>query len=198
MAKIFTTLNDTELVALLRAGAVGVIPTDTVYGLVSSVYNAPAVTRMYGLKAREKKPGTSIAASVGQLAELGIDPAVLERAAIYWPNSISIVMAAGPQFSYIHQGLGDSPFRVVKDSALQSLLTAVGPLVTTSANDPGQTPATNFKEAQNYFGDSVDFYVDGIELTNRPSSTIIRINEQGTIDIIREGAVRLTKDGRLS
>jgi L-threonylcarbamoyladenylate synthase len=197
MAKIFQSLGDTELVALLRSGAIGVIPTDTVYGLAASIYHAEAVRRMYALKARERKPGTTIAASVAQLSGLGIAPELLSKAARLWPNALSVIMISGSEFAYIHQGVGDSPFRVVGDPALRAVLELTGPLVTTSANDPGMPPASDVQEAKAYFGDTVDFYVDGPALLDRPPSTIVRFSDTGQLELIRAGAVHIPKDGQL-
>jgi L-threonylcarbamoyladenylate synthase len=197
MVRIFQSLDDAELITMLKNGAVGVIPTDTVYGLVASAFQQEAVERMYALKARERKPGTSIAASAEQLARLGIDPVILKKAVTLWPNPISIVMTPDAQFGYITQGIGDSPFRVVGNPELLALLEQTGPLATSSANHPGSPPATNFQEAKRYFGDQVDFYVDGIELVNRPASTIVRFTKNGSLEVIREGAIHVTEDGRI-
>lgn len=68
----FETITDARLAELLLASAVGVIPTDTVYGLVARASDEAAVARLYSLKPRENKPGTIIAASIDQLVELGI------------------------------------------------------------------------------------------------------------------------------
>jgi L-threonylcarbamoyladenylate synthase len=195
MAKIFRSLDDPELIELIQQGAVGVIPTDTVYGLVTSVLNRQAVERMYALKRRERKPGTTIAASVAQLEQLGIAPKHLTRAAAFWPNSISIIMPPGTSFAYIHQGVGDSPFRVVQDETLSSILQRTGPLLTSSANQPGERPAGTIAEAQAYFGDHVDFYVDGGVFGERPPSTIVRFDDAGKLQIIRQGAVVISNGG---
>ena len=42
-AQIFHSLDDPALAALLKTGAVGVIPTDTVYGLVCQASDEAAV-----------------------------------------------------------------------------------------------------------------------------------------------------------
>ena len=46
-----------EAIPLLLNGQVGVVPTDTVYGLAACASNEQAVTRLYALKHRERKPG---------------------------------------------------------------------------------------------------------------------------------------------
>ena len=190
--RVFTSLTDPNLARLLREGAVGVIPTDTVYGLAASVSVPSAVARMYRLKHRERKPGTTIAASAEQLALLGVPPEMLAQASSLWPNPLSILLPVAEQFSYLHQGLGDCAFRVPAAPAeLHQLLLQTGPLSTSSANQPTQPPATNLAEAQKYFGEHVDFYVDAGSLGTRPPSTIIRINHNGKIELIRAGAVTI-------
>jgi L-threonylcarbamoyladenylate synthase len=195
MSIILNTLSDQRLVELLKAGAVGVLPTDTVYGLVCSADNQAAVKRLYGLKQREQKPGTVIAASTDQLAELGLKARYLKPVADYWPNPISIVIPSY-ELGYIHQGVGSIAVRIPSHKMLQQLLTAVGPLVTTSANQPGEPPANTVAEAQSYFGDSVDFYVDGGDLSGQKPSTVIRVVDD-MVEILREGAVKLDEAGRI-
>lgn len=187
---IFHSLADTELVTLLRNGGVGVLPTDTVYGIVARAADPHAVERMYALKHRERKPGTTIAASPEQLLELGIDPALLAQVRHYWPGPLSIVFPLDEALTYLHQGVGESPFRVVADEHLQALLAQTGPLVTSSANQPGEPPAQNYNEAHAYFGDSVDFYVDGGELDQREPSTIAGIGKDGLV-VFRQGAYKI-------
>jgi L-threonylcarbamoyladenylate synthase len=195
MAKVFKSLDDVELVSLLRGGAVGIIPTDTIYGLVASAANPEAVSRLYALKSREMKPGTIIAANVDQLAELGIEPKYLDRAKELWPGPISI--ETPHDIAYLHQGTGRQAFRIPSDAAVYALLLKTGPLQTTSANLPDAAPAAGYSEARTYFGDLVDFYVDGIDLSDRPASAIVRFTDHGDLEVIREGAIRITKEGKL-
>lgn len=187
---VFHTLHDPELINCLKMGGVGVLPTDTLYGLVARIANPNAVERLYALKHREKKPGTTIAASVDQLADLGLDAALLDRIRNYWPAPLSIVLPLGNELQHLHQGVGESPFRVVADENLRSLLEQTGPLVTSSANQPGEPPAQTLHEAQAYFGDHIDFYVDGGDIGDRPPSTIARLTDDG-LEVLRQGAAQI-------
>lgn len=191
--QIFHSLSDPALVACLKAGEVGVLPTDTLYGLVARIANPSAVERLYALKHREKKPGTTIAASISQLAEIGIDLQLLDKLRPYWPAPLSVVLPLGPSLQHLHQGVGESPFRVVADEELRMLLEQTGPLVTSSANQPGEPPAQNLHEAQAYFGDHVDFYVDGGDVGDRPPSTIAKFDDNGLLQVLRAGAADITK-----
>jgi len=187
MPLVFTDLYDVELIRMIRAGAVGVLPTDTIYGVVAAADNPIAVAKMYALKQREHKPGPTIAASVEQLIRLGVDPAIIRQVTRFWPAALSIVLPLRPGLSYIDQGLGASPFRVVSDTTIAKLLEKTGPLVTSSANQPGEPPAMNIAEAQDYFSDQVDFYVDSGQLENRQPSTIATLGASGKLHIVRQG-----------
>jgi tRNA threonylcarbamoyl adenosine modification protein (Sua5/YciO/YrdC/YwlC family) len=176
---------------LQKPEAVAVIPTDTVYGVVARAADEQAVTRLYGLKRREHKPGTLIAADIGQLEALGLKHRYLKAVEQYWPGAISVVIpAADPALSYLHQGKMALAVRVPNDAQLQELLRSTGPLLTSSANHPGKPPANTIQEARNYFGDAVDLYVDGGDLSGSEPSTVIRIVDDA-VEVLRQGAVHI-------
>lgn len=194
MSLILNTLSDSRLPALLQKGHIGVFPTDTLYGLVCVAENEEAVRRLYALKNREHKPGTLIAANVNQLIDIGVPRRYLKAVEQLWPNPLSIELPF--DIDYITQGTGHMAFRVVADDVISKFLEVSGPLLTTSANHPGEQPANTIQEAINYFGDDVDFYVDGGDLSSRLPSTIIRIVDD-EIEVIREGAVKINENGEI-
>ena len=189
-------LTDSKIIDLLKQGKVGVLPTDTIYGLVCRAANETAVERLYSLKRREHKPGTVIAASIEQLVELGVPRRYLKAVEQFWPNPISIIIPCGENLKYLHLGKYGLAIRIPKDEVLSKLLKQTGPLLTSSANHPGEPPANTIKEAQAYFKDEVDFYVDGDNLSQRSPSTIIRIVDD-EIEVIREGAVKIDENGQI-
>lgn len=177
-----------------KPSTIGVIPTDTVYGLAARAVDKAAVARLYDLKKRESKPGTLIAANLQQLEELGLKHRYLKAVEQFWPGAVSVIIpAADPALAYLHQGKMSLAVRIPKDAKLQKLLAQTGPLLTTSANPPGQPTATTIKLAKEYFGDRVDFYEDGGDLSDRQPSTVIRIIDDA-IDVLRQGAVRVDGD----
>lgn len=184
---LFKTLADPDLVRLLQQGAVGILPTDTVYGIVAPIAHADAVARLYQTKHREGKPGTVIAADTAQLESLGIDPAYLERVAHLWPDAVSVVLPVPATLSYAHQGKGSLAVRIPRNTQLQALLEATGPLVTSSANQPGEPVSNTVQEAQACFGDTVDFYVDAGDMSNRPASTVVQLTDDGELVVLRQG-----------
>jgi L-threonylcarbamoyladenylate synthase len=192
--KVFTSLQDPELVSLIQNGAVGVMPSDTVYGLVARAADQPAVERLYALKSRDHKPGTLIAADIDQLVELGIKARYLKAVEQFWPGPVSV--ETPHNIDYLNMSTGRQGIRIPDFPELLELLRAVGPLQTTSANMPGEPVSNNIEEAQSYFGDTVDFYVDGGDLSGRPPSTIIQVVDDAIV-VIREGAVKIDESGRV-
>jgi len=194
---ILESATDPKLVTLLQTGAVGIMPTDTIYGLVATARDPAVVRRLYKLKERERKPGTIIAAHVDQLVALGIDRSLLRRVAHLWPNPLSIVLSVSAELSYLDQAVGSLAVRVPQDETIRALLAQTGPLVTSSANHPGHVPASNMIEAQRVFGDQVDFYVAGDDRGDRPPSTVVRLRSDGQFELLRRGAVTIDEQGNI-
>lgn len=183
----------TELTKHLhKQGEIAIIPTDTVYGAVARAADPKAVARLYQLKHREGKPGTLVAATIDQLIDLGIQRHHLAVAEKLWPGAISVVTPCGQNLFYLHQGTDSLAIRIPDDPELLELLRQTGPLLTSSANQPGEPPATSVAEAKGYFGNQVDWYEDG-GYVHREPSTVIKIVD-GVIEVLRPGAV--TFDGK--
>lgn len=177
---------------LLRPGAVAIVPTDTVYGIVARASDAAAVARLYKIKHREHKPGTIIAASVDQLVELGLKRRYLTAVSQFWPGAVSVIIPCGAELSTLHQGANGLAVRIPADATLRAFLQQTGPLLTSSANHPGQPTATNLAAAREYFETEVDGYVDGGDLSAQQPSTIIRVVDDA-VQIIRHGAVTINE-----
>ena len=194
--QVFKSIKDPELVRLLKSGAVSVLPTDTVYGLVCPAADELAVKQLYDLKSREHKPGTVIAANIEQLVDLGIKYRYLKAVENFWPGALSVIIPCSEELSYLHRGLKSLAIRIPATKDLNQLLGQTGPLLTTSANHPGKPTANTIEQAQKYFGGRVDFYVEGGDLSNHPPSTIIRIIDDA-IEVVREGAVKISETGKI-
>lgn len=176
---------------LQQPGAIGVIPTDTVYGVVARAADKDAVARLYELKSRENKPGTLIAANLEQFEAIGLKHRYVKAVEQYWPGAISVIIpASNPALAYLHQGKMSLAVRIPADKELQAILKETGALLTSSANDPGKPVATTIDQAKRYFGDKVDFYENGGDLSSRQPSTVIRIIDDA-VEVIRQGAGKI-------
>ncbi|HSX45084.1 MAG TPA: L-threonylcarbamoyladenylate synthase [Candidatus Saccharimonadales bacterium] len=182
-------------VKLIKDGQVGILPTDTVYGLVCSAANMESAAKLYNLKKRQQKPGTIVAANIDQLVNLGFKARYLKAVQHFWPGPISIVIPC-VDLAYLHLGEGGVAVRIPSDKEFSKFLQKTGALLTTSANLPDQPTADNIKQAQRYFGKNVDFYIDGGDLSNREPSTVIRIVDDA-VEILRQGAVKIDESGKI-
>ncbi len=177
-----------EAAVLLRAGKVGIIPTDTVYGLVGSALLPEVVERMYTIKQhRDKKPYIVLISSFDALREFNIQlsPRILAPFSENTETPTSIILPCqNPAYAYLHRGTESIAFRIPNHVTLKTLLEQTGPLVAPSANPSGLPTAKTVTEAREYFGDTVDFYVDGGTLDN-PPSRLLRLREDGSTEVLR-------------
>ena len=62
-----------EIAAQIKDGAVAVIPTDTIYGIVGNALNQKTVEKIYGLRKRtSSKPMIILIESEKQIEDLGV------------------------------------------------------------------------------------------------------------------------------
>lgn len=182
-----------DIVTLLRGDAVGVAPTDTLYGIVANAFSKRAVERIYEIKGRdEHKPFIILIPSLAALAQFGITLTPLQKKTIQklWPGPVSIILPCkNKKFEYLHRTTGSLAFRLPEDVFIRSLLKKTGPLVAPSANPQGQEPAQTIREAEAYFGPALDFYIDLGKKKGKASTIVSMVNK--TPEIIRQGAKRV-------
>lgn len=168
---MFPDLTSPKLVEMINGGAVGVLLTDTLYGIVARADNEAAVERIYIIKDRDpSKPLISLIADIDQLYDPlpeGIDPTI----GGLWPGKNTVILPSPTAPEWLIRGSSGVAVRLPDNPRLVQLLKQTGPLVAPSANPEGQPPARSIGEAQAYFGENVDFYVDGgVAFSNEPSS----------------------------
>ncbi len=172
-----------NVIKVLKNGGVGVMPTDTIYGLVGSANSRKAINRIYKIKKRNKKKKLIVLiSSVKDLKKFGINlTSVQSSLNKFWPHSAKATRGKPKPVSII---LGGTAFRLPAKKSLIEFLKKTGPLVAPSANPEGLSPAKNIGEAKKYFGDKVDFYLAGGTLKGKPSK-LIKIEDNGKIKVLR-------------
>ena len=185
-------MNST-IIKSIKNGNVGVLPTDTLYGLVGKAFSEEAVEEVYKLKQRSlDKPSIVLISSREDLEKFEVEITEEHENLLkeLWPGKVSIIFPCPhDKFSHIHRGKDTIAFRLPDKDDLRELLSKVGPLIAPSANPQGEEPAHTIKEAKHYFGGEVDFYVDQGELKSKPS-TLIKV-EGGEVEVLREGAEKI-------
>ena len=173
--------------ALKRRGAVLLVPTETVYGLVCDWEDSDARDRIYTMKHRaENKPLAAFLPDL-RFAELLSGRPLPENAAklahAFMPGPITLVVpdANGSTFGF---RIPDHPF-------ILSLLKLYGrALASTSANRSGQPPALEVQYALDTLAEPPDFTVDGGALPkNSIASTVVLVHADNSYKILREGLI---------
>ena len=166
--------------ALLEAGELVVVPTETVYGIACD----PAhLEKLYAAKERERgKPVARLAASFKQVEMLGAKfrKHGFALAKKYWPGSLTLVLDTPD---------GPTGFRVPAHEVPLALTRAFGrPIALTSANKSGGADAVSAQEALQTLKNSVALFLDAGECSGKVPSTVVHCLETG-VKILREGAV---------
>jgi len=81
---------------LLKEGAIGVIPTDTIYGICTSAFNRKSVEKVYKLRKRNpKKPCIILISSFDDLEKFNVSLNSWQRKILekLWPGKISVILS---------------------------------------------------------------------------------------------------------
>jgi L-threonylcarbamoyladenylate synthase len=185
----YTKKIDENVITLLSNGGVGLLPTDTIYGLSAVALDEKAVGKVHELKSRDNKPFIVLISDVEQLPMLGIKAEEADPIKGHWPGMLSVIFESSDVPKWLQLGTNSLAVRMPGSKDLRGLIAITGPIISTSANLQGQAPAKNVERAKKYFGDSLDFYVDAGELEGKPS-TLVKIDNE-SFKIIRRGAYEL-------
>ncbi|OGZ42501.1 MAG: threonylcarbamoyl-AMP synthase [Candidatus Ryanbacteria bacterium RIFCSPHIGHO2_02_FULL_45_43] len=185
---------------ILRRGGVGIFPTDTLYGLIGSAFSKKAVRRIYQLRKRNfKKPLIILISKRKDLGLFGVHPDKQTRTVLdaLWPGKVSVILPCNvKRFFYLHRATNTLAFRLPRKKALLKLMNKIGPIVAPSANPQGKAPAVTAQKAFGYFGDRVDFYLNGGTLKSKPSTLVAVRN--GRVTVKRKGALKFPKRSNVS
>jgi L-threonylcarbamoyladenylate synthase len=181
------------VIAALRAGGLAVIPTDTVYGLVADGRSEDAARALYAAKGRDAiQPTALLFASVDvleeHLPELPTRARAMARALL--PGPLTLVLPnPGRRFGWLNGRRPDAVGARVPaiPGAGGEVLTALGVLVATSANLPGQPDPRRVEDVPLEIRKGVAAVVDGGEVPGTPS-TVVDLTDAEP-DVLREGAV---------
>lgn len=180
-------------ITALRAGRLAVIPTDTVYGLAADGRSEAAAGVLYAAKERDAiQPTALMVGSVPTLLEvlpdLPDDAARVSRTLLPGPFTL-VLPNPGRRFSWLNAERPDAIG--IRVPALGGpggeVLDALGLLVATSANLPGDPDPRRLEDVSEDLLARVDAAVDGGELPGVPSTVVDLTGDEPRV--LREGAV---------
>jgi len=183
--------------ALLRAGKLVAIPTETVYGLAANALDETAVRRIFAAKGR---PFSSpLIVHVADLAMArGLASSWPEHAdslvARFWPGPLTLVV---PKHSSVPDvvtgGLPSVAIRMpAHPIALAVIDAACIPLAAPSANRFTQLSPTTAQHVRDGLGDAVDFILDGGPCAVGIESTVLSLAGP-TPRLLRPGMISQTQ-----
>ena len=172
------------IVDVLNKGGVVVLRTDTIYGIVTRADNSENVDRVFALKQRDAdKSCIVLIADEAQMWDEVSRQAYNSAKELLddtYPTSVIVpVGAQTPTWLKHHDEVQDDvAFRIPSTQEwLIDVLKLTGPIIAPSANIQSQPPAANIQEAYDYFGDSVDLYVDGGTVNSAEPSHLYRVRD---------------------
>ncbi len=166
------TLNPSqteEISNLLLSGKIGILPTDTIYGIHCKAHDPELIKRIYEIKDRPGDlPLITVISKIEDLESFGLEIGEFEKQQMknFWPGPNTLIFKTPNSKT--------RAFRLPKNDFIQSIMQTTGPLISTSANLHGMPSSTTIHQAMEYFGDKIDFYVNAGELNN-PASSIYDI-----------------------
>jgi tRNA threonylcarbamoyl adenosine modification protein (Sua5/YciO/YrdC/YwlC family) len=175
---------------VLKRGGVGVIPTDTVYGLACCISQDEAIRKVYDLKGLDpKKPLSILVADLriaGQYAR-GISTPNYRMMRRVLPGPYTFICRATEEVPKImlrkRKTIG---IRIPDTPIVLALLEELGePLITTSVRTPDDQILNEPTELENRFGSKIDLLIDGGPLLPEPS-TVVDITGADPV-LVREG-----------
>ena len=178
-----------ELIRHLHEGGVVAYPTSTLPGL-GALPNQKGLNALFSIKMRDaSKPVSLGVISLEQALDLVIIPSeIIEMERSFPKGSLSFVL---PAIEETDPRLGGQwiAVRCFAHPIARMLVSAVGPITATSANEAGQEPAPSAEQAGMVLG-LPSFAVLPGDCPGGKGSTFVRYDkEQEKIEVLREGVI---------
>ncbi len=190
-----TGKNIEQAAALLKAGKLVAIPTETVYGLAANALNEQAVLKIFEAKNRPFfDPLIIHVHSIEAATQYAVfnDQRLLQLARRFWPGPLTLLLPKKEMIpAIVTSGLDQVAVRVPDHVLSLSLLKALDlPLAAPSANPFGYVSPTEPAHVEKQLGKKVDYILDGGPCSVGLESTIAGV-EDGKVVIYRLGGLPL-------
>ncbi len=178
---------------VLRKGGVILYPTDTIWGLGCDATNPEAIKKIFNIK--ERVDNKSMIILMDSVNRLGIYVEDVPDAAYdlieLSEKPLTVILEGAKSLAYnvINRKNNSVGVRVVNDKFCQQLIQRFKkPIVSTSANISGKASPACFDDINSKIIEQVDYVVEHrqADISKAQPSSIIKINHDSTIKIIRE------------
>jgi len=179
--------------AVLRAGGLVAIPTETVYGLAADAANPDAVRRIFAVKRRPADHPVIV--HIADQAEMGnwassVPSSAAVLADACWPGPLTVLVPRGGDvLDEVTGGRSTVGLRIPAHPLTLELLHRFGGgLAAPSANRFGRVSPTTAEHVRADLGDDVDFVLDGGPSPIGVESTIVDCTVEPP-QVLRPGAI---------
>lgn len=170
-----------RLVDILNTGGVIIVPTDTVYGLITKAFHKDAFKRLEAIKGNRVFPYAVVLSPLQRLEELfdNLNPFQRRVTEALLPGPVTLIIDSNPKipsgFKYANLGIG---IRVTAHKMLNLLMdTLESPLWATSANRSNLVAPVSFSEIDSDLFEMTDMALDGGDTAFGQPSTIIDLRK---------------------
>jgi L-threonylcarbamoyladenylate synthase len=192
--RVFTKSEELpEAAALLRAGELAAVPTETVYGLAGNGLDLRAVEAIYEVKGRPAVKPLSLMVPDAAAMELyceDVPPQAKDLAARFWPGPLTVVLRAKPLVPELVRAGGETVGLRCPDHPLTlALLRLTGlPFAAPSANPSGAESPKTAERVRDYFDGKIAAVVDGGPCGLGRESTVLDMSRT-PYRVLRRGAL---------
>lgn len=170
-----------------------IFPTDTVYGIGTSVYDKENIKRIYDIKKRPlDKPLAVLCANIDQINEIAyLNECAIKLINKFMPGPLTIIVPAKDNIKE-SMNLSTVGIRIPNYKKAIELLEEYGPLATTSVNESGLSPINDYEQIKEEYSDLVDEIIKPSSLEfSCISSTVVDITTDN-IKVLRQGSILIS------
>ena len=183
-----------EAAALLQQGKVVGIPTETVYGLAADARNPEAVRQIFAAKGRPAdNPLIVHIAEMQALEQVAavVPPLAVKLAERFWPGPLTMILPKRSDVPGITSGgLDTVGIRMPSHPVARALILLSGvPIAAPSANISGYPSPTTAQHVMRDMHGKIAAVVDGGGCSVGVESTVIALENDDTVRILRPGYV---------
>lgn len=185
-----------EPAQIIKSGGLVVFPTETVYGLGADATNPDATSKIYAAKGRPSDNPLIIHIADPKDAELYAftNSTYYSLAEHFMPGPLTVILNAKDTVPLTTRGgLGTVAVRCPEHPIARELIRLASVAVAApSANLSGSPSPTSFEHVCADMNGRVDAIIDGGDCDFGLESTIVRIDDSGTLTLLRPG--KITKE----
>jgi L-threonylcarbamoyladenylate synthase len=178
----------------LKNKEIGIIPTDTIYGIIGIASGLEVKNKIYQIKNRDSAKNLIIQIGTNYnlkkiVSEINVNAEKLMKK--FFPGQLTLIFQPSKEFIQKYNwDIETIGIRIPNHSLFLKILNRLEePVFVTSANISGNSVSSNIDELKEIFKDKIDFIVNDNKNYSVIPSTIVDVTGHD-IKILREGVIK--------